>query len=138
MQTFITTPAPEIYYSDGPIKAGPILGFDYKDTKNVAYTLYNKNYGTFQRFQGFSILLDDATKSQSGDQLDFYIESDRGIPSYISIYNIVVTNNTRQRLYVTKAEMENLGVGKFWLYGSITSGNRVYIISPRTLEFQKP
>lgn len=138
MQTFITTPAPDIYYADGPIKAGPILGFDYKDTKNVAYTLYNKNYGTFQRFQGFSILLDAATTSQSGDELDFYIENKKGFPSYFSSYNIVVTNNTRQRLFVTKAEMEKLGEGKFELYGSITSGNKVYIISPRTLEFQKP
>ncbi|WP_236192165.1 hypothetical protein [Pseudomonas glycinae] len=138
MQTFITTPAPEIYYSDGPIKADAILGFNYKDPNNVAYTLYNKNYGTFQRFQGFSILLDAATISQSGDQLDFYIENENGPPSYYSSYNRVVNDSTRLRLYVTKAEMEKLGEGKFNLYGSITSGNRVYIISPKTLELKKP
>ena len=136
----ITPPAVAYYYTDME-KADPILGFNMRDPNNVAYSIYNKSFAKFQKFRGFSLLMDAALNSQAGDTFTYYIDNlTKGAQAYFSTFTMPVTNSTRIRIYITEAEMAKLDEGKIECYGSLDSPstNSVYVINSTFLELRKP
>ena len=139
--TYIVIPASKFFYSDSTIPAEKTIGIDPKDPQNVAYTLYGKPYGQFQRLGGFNWAIDPSIPLQAGQTLDAYCDNiTTNNPANSFSHNRQILGPQPLKVFVGMPAMRILDAGDIECYGSVTdtANNRIYIISPAIITIQKP
>ncbi|WP_338478791.1 hypothetical protein VRB67_22455 [Pseudomonas trivialis] len=139
---------PDAYYSDFfTDKLEDQVGFDPADKSNVAYTLYNKPYATFQYYGGFGLMVPGSVlpvKLQAGDTWEVTIENiTTGSPSAVLNHSYTVFAGTAPvdlMVGVGMPSMRTLGPGDIEINSTFTSisANTVYIFQPKQITLVLP
>ncbi len=139
---------PDAYYSDFfADKLEDQVGFDPTDKSNVAYTLYNKPYATFQYYGGFGLKVPVSVlpvKPQAGDTWEVDVQNiTTGNPLAVFNYLCTVragTTPSSLRVVVGMPSMRTLGPGDIEINSTFTSisANTIYLFQPKQITLVAP
>ncbi|MDL5597818.1 hypothetical protein QS468_34295 [Bacillus subtilis] len=131
----------ELFYSDTNLPGSPIMGINCRDPNNVAYQLYNKPYGTYQRLGGCNLKLPSTIPYSPGMIADVYADNaTTGLPANSFAHQQTLTSNTPGKIYIGVPSMTTLGAGLIDCYGSVTdnASNIIYIVKSFYFTIQLP
>lgn len=139
---------PDAYYSDFfEDKLEDQVGFDPTDKSNVAYTLYNKPYATFQYYGGFGLKVPVSVlpvKPQAGDTWEVDVQNiTTGNPAAVFNYLYTVkagTTPSNLMVVVNMPSMRTLGPGDIEINSTFTSisANTIYLFQPKQITLVAP